>query len=876
MNIKQRQDQEAPGPIRYLFDNPAPAGQIRLLSAKLAHNKNTKPGDRTVINLARVVEFRDHFYGKVKLDNKLFGKMIDNFEANTYGQEIYIDVSHNPGEGAAATIKKLFLDGTKFRAEVEWTEYGIDAVKKRGFRYLSIDFTEDYTDPEDKDETKLGAVLFGAALTTRPRVKHLEPVKLSNDQVDDPDSIDCGITPQFKNLLLSEIKIMKKYLKWLKAKLSELSLASGVRTQLAEGFEAAAKGIENDDALKTLAEQFANTGTQLAEQIGEADRTIQLSVNVPGSAGMTDEQVRKILAEDRKAQADDASAIAATLSERQTQFDNLMDEAADAEKGELKSLSDTDMASLREARDLITADMSVDQVKRLAETQITIGGRMAVATQLAERGYQAPGTNGNVHVDVDESNGIQRYQNDIDDNLRSTMAFSNGTLQLSKDSNPFVDQVLAIFDSVNAQQLLSENNMRLGANGATDMSNVSLPVGVQRTVIREALHDLRVLELIQTLTDSGAQATTQIPFETRDTGSISNGGIVYEGQGIHRAGIKQQMDTAYITPMKLAMIVSDEVAHFSRASALNWDAWGRNVAMNARVMRELMVTRICNEMQRAADSFLSTAVAGEAVTPDGTTRIFKTAQFPVIRAHQVKDLQGTNVGAAQNPITVKDGATALVEFDGSGTQAAGKYYRVLNYNLGYIQIVDETGTATAPAGAVTCSYSWTSNVVKVDTDLGGATVEARWNDVLRSFGARKAVLSQERYVMPNFSLMAHTLNDQITNADNFVAQQKRNGTDTNASGDLETIKAVSAYSTNAPGIDLGEERVLLGQRGALSYVVAKPFQTGAPFEAVDSTGKPTGEKQAYGTEFSAIHVPSPLRGYMTSLIAYSVTGRAAV
>lgn len=862
--------------LRYLFDSPAPEGLIRLRSAKLGeHDGNTKPGDRTVINLARVVEFRDHFYGKVKLDNKLFGKMIDNYEANTYGQEIFIDVSHDPGRGAAATVKKLFLDGTKFRAEVEWTEYGIDAVKKRGFRYLSIDFTENYTDPEDKDEKEMGAVLFGAALTTRPRIKRLDPVQLSNDQVDDPGAITCGSTPHFDNLLLSEIKTMNKYLKLLTTALAAMTLSEGVQAQLIESFKTASTGITDDDTLKTLSMQFENAGTQLAEQIGDGDRSIQLDINVPGQAGLTADEVRQLMEDERNAQAQAAAESATTLAERQTQFDNLMDTAADAENGELRSLSEGDMGSLREARDLIAADMSEDQVLRLAETQITIGGRMVVATQLAERGYQAPGINGNVHIDVDESNGISRLQATIDDNLRSTASAISGDLRLSEETPVFAARVLELFDAQNARQLLNENNVLLGA-GETDMSSVALPLGVQRTVIREALSDLRVLELIQTLTDAGAQATTQIPYETRDTSMIRNGGQVFEGQGIHRAGISQQMDTAYITPMKLSMIVSNEVIHFSRASAINWDAWGRNVAMNARVMRELMVTRICNELQRASDSFLSADVAAEAVTPEGSTRIFKTANFPVVRPHQIKDLQGTNVGSAQSPITITDNAAGIDEYDGSGTQTAGNYYRVLNYNLGYIQIVDESGAASAPAGAVLCTYSWSSNVVKVDTDLGSDTVGVRWNDVLRSFGARKAVLAQERYVMSNFSLMAHTLNDQITNADSFVAQSKRSGTDTTSGGDLATIKAVPAFSTNAPGIDLGEERVLLGQRGTLSYVVGKAFQTGAPFQAVDTNGKPTGQLQAYGEEYSAIHVPSPLRGYMTSLIAYSVTGRAAV
>ena len=856
---------------RYQFDNPAPEGVIRLRSAKLAASKDTQPGDRTVINLARVVKFRDHFYGKVELSPALFNKMIDNFKANTYGQEIYIDVSHNPGEGAAATIKRLFLEGTRFRAEVEWTEYGIDAVKKRGFRYLSIDFTENYVDPEDRDEKPLGAVLFGAALTTRPRVKHLDPVQLSGDEVDDPDAIPSGTTPQFKQLLFNEINTMEKYLKWLKKQLAKTALSEDIQTQLCDAFEKGAAGIEDDTTLKTLAEQLEKTGKQLAEG-GEGPQTVQLKIETPGKQ-LSEDDINRMLDERQKEKDDAAKAAETTLAERLEQYDNLMDAAFDAEKGQLRSLSEKDQEELRGSRDLITADMSEDQVKRLAETQITIGDRMVVATKLAERGYQQPG--GQVQVSAGDENEINRYQETINENLRGTTRFAEGSLQLSEETHPFVGRVLSMFDAEFARELHTEGQVML-AGSETDMSNTDLPFGVQRTVIREALSDMRVLELIQTLTDPGAQATTQIPYETRDTSAIRNGGVVYEGQGIHRAGIKQAMDMAYIVPMKLAMIVTNEVAHFSRASAINWDAWARNVAMNARVMRELVVTRICNALQRASDNYMSASVVDESVTVNATTRVFKTANFPIIRAHQTRDLAGNAVGSPENVIEVKVGGSAIAEFDGSGDQATAVYYRVTNYNLGFVQIVDETGSPVAPGGAVTCSYDWSSNVVKIDTDLGSATLGERWNDVLVAFGARKAILAQERYITPNFALMAHTLNDAISNADNFIAQNKKNGTDLTGAGDLQTIKSVPGFSTNAPGIDLGEERALMGQRGTLSYVVAKPFRTGKPFEAVDSNGLPTGEKQAYGEEYSAIHVPAPLRGYMTSLIAYSANGRAAV
>ena len=141
---------------------------------------------------------------------------------------------------------------------------------------------------------------------------------------------------------------------------------------------------------------------------------------------------------------------------------------------------------------------------------------------------------------------------------------------------------------------------------------------------------------------------------------------------------------------------------------------------------------------------------------------------------------------------------------------------------------------------------------------------------------RKTLMAQDRFVVPDFMLMSYTLNNSVTNANNFEADSKRNGTDTTSQGDLATVKGVGAFSTNAPSVDLGEERAIIGQRNVMTYTVAKPFVTGQPFEVTDANGYATGQKQAYGTEFSAMKVPTPIRGHLTSLIAYSVTARAAV
>ena len=104
---------------------------------------------------------------------------------------------------------------------------------------------------------------------------------------------------------------------------------------------------------------------------------------------------------------------------------------------------------------------------------------------------------------------------DILVNLRNSSQHALGQLSLSDEVSPFVNNVLAAFDNLNMPQLLAERR-RLAA-GSSTTSDVSLPIGFQRTVIREALSDLRILDLVQTLTDPSASMTTNIPYETRNT-----------------------------------------------------------------------------------------------------------------------------------------------------------------------------------------------------------------------------------------------------------------------------------------------------------------------------------------------------------------------
>jgi len=195
-----------------------------------------------------------------------------------------------------------------------------------------------------------------------------------------------------------------------------------------------------------------------------------------------------------------------------------------------------------------------------------------------------------------------------------------------------------------------------------------------------------------------------------------------------------------------------------------------------------------------------------------------------------------------------------------------------------IRLVDQTGAAVTPTSTTTTTITYASanNVSKFDLKLpSGVELPDHLDGALRAVGARKAILSADRFVMPDMLLMSPVLNDTLTNARQFAAEMMRAGANLTGSGDLATIKGISAFGTNAPGIDLADDRILMGARGTLSYVVVRPFATGTPFEAVDSNGLPTGERIAYGEEYNALQVPEPLQARLTSVIVYDSDARTA-
>lgn len=869
-----------------LLDSPGtPDGVFRMYADRVDARKLAEGKRESVVTVTRMGEFQDPRYPKgVQITREKLLAMIDNFNAGVVGREIFINKAHNPNEGAAGTIRKLFLDQGKLRALVEWTEFGVELVKKFGFRYLSAEFHEDWQDNET-GETH-GPTLLGAGLTIVPVVRRTEPVQLSEQSL-----FECPtyLTDRILKLLSEECEqTMNKFLKKLREKLAAKKLSDPIITQLAEAFQKAGEHVGDDEErLEKLLSQFIETGESLAKQLAEASNPgeIKLSIEIPEPAGdgddpkakaLSKEDVEKILADAQKAAADQQKQ----LQENKDANVKTFSDAIDAAEG-LKDLDEKTLGELKDCADLITAEMTPEQVTKLAERQIAWGEKLLSQQKLAARGFDRGGAGSVRVIKPEEEKQVVALQEQVDQRMGFTDMSDSERYEHTGGSLPdrnkkLAEEVLAKYDADNERRLSEEYKLLAGGDGK--ISDVEVPSFFERTVIREALYMLMGPQFCNTGTAPYAESIS-IPYSFRDTTAAGkNDTRTYESQGIKRAGVRQATELAYPIPQKLAFLISNELMRLTRSSIYDWDAVAENARNAGRIIGEDTERLVFNGQLQANHEYGAIDVADEdlELQADGTKRVFVLANFPVVRPKSLYDLQGNQIGNTQHPITVTYDSVAREEYDGTGTQAAGIYY-VLDYDLGEIYLVDEAGAIQTPADATayTISYSYATNVFKFDTDEGSLSTEDKWDQFLYRYGLRKTTIQDERFHMANYGLMSETYANQVEQAKRFAANFRRPGTDLSADGSLGRIKGVPNFNTSAPGLWMGDRYALIGERGVTRFRMMQAWSMGQLENARNSDGEFTAEKEAYGEQTIVVHTPSQLKRATTAIMLYSATDRVA-
>jgi phage I-like protein len=138
------------------------------------------------VQVLRTGTFYHPLYGKFTITDETLSKMQDNFGKvrPIPPTEMVIDYDHLasdpklPEQGkAAGWVKALRAAPGKLFATIEWTAEAAKAIREKLFRFISPEFTFDYTDKATGK--KVGPVLVSACLTNRPFLEGMEPVVLS-------------------------------------------------------------------------------------------------------------------------------------------------------------------------------------------------------------------------------------------------------------------------------------------------------------------------------------------------------------------------------------------------------------------------------------------------------------------------------------------------------------------------------------------------------------------------------------------------------------------------------------------------------------------------------------------------------------------------
>lgn len=847
----------------------SPPGTVRFLSSRVELAEGQQ---QSWVTLTRTGNFSDPRYGDFMITPTHLSQMVDNFNKRVLGQDVFIDVNHRPADGAAAKVLKLSVENGRLRALVEWTPFGIEAVKSRGFAYLSAEYHENWKDNEAKNAH--GCVLLGAGLTLRPVIKNLDPVQLSEG--DDDKAFRLAVSTQLINEL-SEQSTMNR-LEQLKAKYEAMGIKGDALTKLLAEAKTALEAAGSDEA-KALAAMttWEGIGKAVSDQIkalAAAGNTQPVTIQLAAPAQTVDvaAEVTRLLAERATAEAATATALAGKVK-------LLSDTIAAADKTltpeGIKKLCDPLLPT-------ITAVTPDEAVKALAQVVIDHVKQLSAAQKLVTLGYVSP--SGSVHISVDSSNGIKALQEQIDkrlgyDRMSDAERYEKTGGKLLAKNKDFAERALAQYDSIHGARLDAEHKAL--ASGTGLVSDVAVPAVAERTVLREALYNLVSMNFMNVGTAPFAQVIT-IPYSYRDTAAAGVNALRrYEGQGIRNSGVIQTQEETRPIPQKLGFRVSEELRMLMSASIIDFDPVTENIRNIVRIVGEDTEALNCNELVHSADEFGVMALNDTLTAQvNGTNRVFVTTQFPIVKPRKVYDLQGNQVGATINPVTVTLGGTARSEYvmpaDGSAL-AAGTYW-IMDWNLGELRFVDQTGASVLPANgtALVVTGFYSTNVVKWNSDaVVGEDVKDRYDRLLTVIGSRKAVISTDRYYTPNMVLMSAHLDNAISQARSFEANASRVATGLAADGSVGQIKALPTFNTTAPGLVMGDTRILIGERGNSRFRMVKPFAMNPLEQARNAQGQFIDQKETFGTQWLGIHTPMQLKNSLSSVVVYSATGRVA-
>ncbi len=216
------------------------------------------------VEMLRVGTFKHKIYGDMDITTEMLETMVKNFHDNVIGREVSFDWNHE-AKKASAWLRDVRVEDGVLIGSIELTKSGKESIENKEYAYFSIEFADDYEDPET--EKTFGPTIVGGALTNRPFITNLKKITFENSDLD-----LSLFRLEDENMDKDRDTKNKKDVKRTPVRLSDEEIAKKLEEQketnkkLQEFIESQQKLLENvTKELKTLQEENKNLATKHKE-----------------------------------------------------------------------------------------------------------------------------------------------------------------------------------------------------------------------------------------------------------------------------------------------------------------------------------------------------------------------------------------------------------------------------------------------------------------------------------------------------------------------------------------------------------------------------------------------------------------------------------
>jgi len=746
---------------------------------------------------------------------------------------------------------------------LQFTTYGLSAVKDRGMIYLSAEYTDNFVDNETNQQ--FGCLLKGAGLTTRPVIKKLDAIQL-----------DEAICP-CNQFICTDLNIFEDFTMSVEDKAQDdvtTARFAELEKKLAQSQAA------NDLKLSQVADSIEKLVGVMTKTPAEEVKPSQTGIDAKQLSELMQQEVAKQFAEIEK----ERQLAAQKERELVESAVKLFEETVRAEG---KSLSEPALVEILKFKSEIDASLGAKAIKLLAQEKVNAAKQIEINRQLASRGYYRPGVAGTVHIEVDESNSIKWLMDETKLRMRFFSKSKPLAADMAENAKLLTEEASRLYGESHLRQLHQEASMlkRLDEQDTykksqvfqlADSGSIAIPAFVQRTVTEETLAKLNGLAFVNVDTAPLTHVIEQRRSRRKDRKQSLERMRVFEGHGIPKTDIA--MDSFSMYPMKMAnsYSITGEAQKISKSGLLDFDALAKVTRECVREQEEAIDAAIFNEVVNSCYAAATATVTNESIAGvDGVNNTFVTATFPVVKPVKTFDMKGNPIGVTEFPITITlDGVTLneYIEPDEGEVLPAGYYWKILSHALGKFVIVDNTGVIFKPASgkSLKASYSRSLNAAKFDAKFNIAEIKSKehFSELLAKFSTVKKALA-DRLVTTDFSLMKEGLKDIYERAEDFAASFQRNGTELDVWGSLGKIKSVPIYSTESRYAILDEYVTVMGVKGNSEFKLISPWEMTDPKELMDSKGRFINTLGGYGTSHIAVGTPNWDRHKNAALIVFN-------